>query len=207
MPRSWRFGPPFKITNVVSGITVPINPSLLTTTITGMPPISAARWSMSPPRTFRTPFTYSYSLNLQRQIGAATIIQASYIGALGRHLIRMQPLNLIDPATGVAPNPNFSDPGALELIETDGISSYNALQANIRQRIAHGLEFTASLYLGAFARRCFQRHPGLPSTHPSPGRIRTIFTPSTRPAISMPATTWWSHFYTNCLARTLRTAR
>ena len=135
------FGPPFKITNVVSGITVPINPSLLTTTITGMPPFgSAVEYD---PTHFRTPFTYSYSLNLQRQIGAATVIQASYIGALGRHLIRMQPLNLIDPATGVAPNPNFST-GALELIETDGISSYNALQANIRQRLAHGLEFTAS---------------------------------------------------------------
>jgi hypothetical protein len=141
------FGPPFKITNFVLGtasggsVTVPVDPALLVSTITGMPPFGSA--TVYDPTHFRTPFAYEYNLNLQRQLGRDTVIQASYIGSLGRHLIRMQPLNLIDPATGTAPNTNFS-PGALELIETDAVSNYNALQANVTQRLAHGLELTAS---------------------------------------------------------------
>jgi hypothetical protein len=141
------FGPPFKITNFVAGtagggtVTVPIDPSLLVTTITGMPPFGSAL--LYDPTHFRTPFAYEYNLNLQRQIGRNTVIQASYIGSLGRHLIRVQPLNLIDPSTGMAPNPNFSA-GALDLIETDAISDYNAFQANVSQRLFHGLELIAS---------------------------------------------------------------
>ncbi|HEY6343884.1 MAG TPA: TonB-dependent receptor [Bryobacteraceae bacterium] len=141
------FGPPFKITNLVAGtagggtVTVPIDPSLLVTTITGMPPFGSAL--LYDPTHFRTPFAYEYNLNLQRQIGRNTVIQASYIGSLGRHLIRVQPLNLIDPSTGMAPNPNFAA-GALDLIETAAISDYNAFQANVTQRLFHGLELTAS---------------------------------------------------------------
>jgi hypothetical protein len=52
-------------------------------------------------------------------------------------------LNLINSATGVAPNPNFAT-GALELIETDAVSDYNAFQANVTRRMAHGFELTAS---------------------------------------------------------------
>ncbi|MGC9949057.1 MAG: TonB-dependent receptor [Bryobacteraceae bacterium] len=141
------FGPPFKITNFLLGaalggpVTVPVNPSLLITTITGQPPFGSA--TVYDPTTFRTPFTYEYSLNLQRQLDSKTVVQASYVGALGRHLIHMQPLNLIDPATGVAPNTNFST-GALELIETNAISDYNALQANVTRRLSRGVELTAS---------------------------------------------------------------
>jgi len=141
------FGPPFKITNFLLGsasggpVTVPINPALLVTTITGQPPFGSA--TVYDPTNFRTPFSYEYNLNLQRQLDSKTVVQASYIGSLGRHLIHMQPLNLLDPATGMAPNSNFSA-GALELIETNAVSNYNALQANVTRRLDHGLELTAS---------------------------------------------------------------
>jgi hypothetical protein len=141
------FGPPFKITNFLLGsasggpVTVPVNPALLVTTITGQPPFGSA--TVYDPTNFRTPFSYEYNLNLQRQIDGKTVVQASYIGSLGRHLIHMQPLNLLDPVTGMAPNPNFSA-GALELIETNAVSNYNALQANVTRRLDHGLEVTAS---------------------------------------------------------------
>lgn len=141
------FGPPFKITNFLLGtasggsVTVPVDPAQLVTTITGMPPFGSA--TLYDPTHFRTPFAYEYNLNVQRQLGASTVIQASYIGSLGRRLIRMQPLNLIDPATGMAPNPNFSA-GALELIESDAVSDYNAFQANVSHRLMRGLQFTAS---------------------------------------------------------------
>ncbi len=141
------FGPPFKITNVLLGsalggpVTVPVDPSLLVTAITGLPPFGSA--TVYDPSNFRTPFTYEYSLNLQRQIDSKTVVQVSYAGALGRNLIHMQPLNLLDPATGAAPNPNFSA-GALELIETTAVSNYSALQANVTRRLSRGLEVIAS---------------------------------------------------------------
>ena len=141
------FGPPFKITNFLLGsalggpVTVPVDPALLVTAITGMPPFGSA--TVYDPTNFRTPFTYEYNLNLQRQLDDKTVVQASYIGSVGRNLIHMQPLNLLDPATGAAPNPNFSA-GALELIETSAVSHYSALQANVTRRMSHGLELTAS---------------------------------------------------------------
>jgi outer membrane receptor protein involved in Fe transport len=141
------FGPPFKITNFLLGtasggpVTVPIDPSLLVTTITGLPPFGSA--TLYNPTHFRTPFAYEYNLDLQRQLTNSLIVQASYVGSLGRNLIRMQPLNLINPVTGAAPNPNFAT-GALELIDTDAVSNYNALQANITQRLSHGLELALS---------------------------------------------------------------
>jgi len=141
------FGPPFKITNSLLGsalggpVTVPVNPALLVAAITGMPPFGSA--TLYDPTNFRTPVTYEYSLNLQRQLDSGTVVQASYVGARGRNLIHMQPLNLLDPATGAAPNPNFSA-GALELIETSAISVYSALQANLTRRLSHGLEATVS---------------------------------------------------------------
>jgi hypothetical protein len=141
------FGPPFKITNFLLGsalggpVTVPVNPASLVTAITGMPPFGSA--TLYDPTNFRTPITYEYSLNVQRQLDGATVVQASYIGALGRNLIHLQPLNLLDPATGAAPNPNFSA-GSVELIETSAVSSYSAFQANLARRFSRGLEVTAS---------------------------------------------------------------
>jgi len=141
------FGPPFKITNVLLGsalggpVTVPVNPTELVTAITGQPPFGSA--TVYDPTNFRTPFSYEYNLNLQRQLDAKTVVQASYIGSLGRNLIHLQPLNLLSPATGTAPNPNFSA-GALELIETSAVSNYNALQANVTRRLDRGLQVTAS---------------------------------------------------------------
>jgi len=141
------FGPPFKITNFLLGsasggpVTVPINPALLVTTITGQPPFGSA--TVYDPSNFRTPFSYEYNLNLQRQLDSKTVLQASYIGSLGRNLIHMQPLNLLNPVTGMAPNANFSA-GALELIETNAVSNYNALQVNVTRRLDHGLQLTAS---------------------------------------------------------------
>ena len=141
------FGPPFKITNFVLGtasggpVSVPIDPALLVTAITGLPPFGSA--IVYNPTHFRTPFAYEYNLNLQRQITNDLVVQASYVGALGRNLIRMQPLNLINPATGMAPNPDFAT-GALDLIDSDAVSNYNAFQANLNQRLSHGLELTVS---------------------------------------------------------------
>jgi outer membrane receptor protein involved in Fe transport len=147
-PNAFRpaIGPPFKITNFVAGskaggsFRVPIDPSLVQTTITGQPPFGSA--AVYDPANFRTPYTYHYNLSLQRLVDRHTVVQAAFVGALGRRLIRFRPLNLLD-ASGNAPNPNFS-PGALQLLETTAASSYHALQLHATRRLESGLTFLAS---------------------------------------------------------------
>ena len=143
-------GPPFKITNILLGakfggnIRVPVDPALVQTPITGNPPFGSA--NVYDPENFRTPYTYHYNLNLQRELDSKTVVQTSYVGAQGRRLIRFRPLNLLDPLTSTAPNPNFSA-GALQLIETTARSSYNAFQFNAIRRPDRGLELIASYTL------------------------------------------------------------
>jgi len=140
-------GPPFKITNFLPGtkfggpVRAPVDPALLPATITGMPPFGSA--NVYDPENFRTPYTYHYNLTMQREIDPHTVVQAGFAGALGRRLIRFRPINLVDPATGSAPFPDFS-PGALQLIETTAGSSYHALQLHANRRLHRGLELIGS---------------------------------------------------------------
>ena len=140
-------GPPFKITNLLLGaklggpVRVPVNPALLPATITGKPPFGSA--AVYDPENFRTPYTYHYNLNVQRELDPQTLAQASLVGALGRRLIRFRPLNLLDPATGAAPNSNFAA-GALQLIETTAQSNYHGFQLNVHRRLDRGLSVIAS---------------------------------------------------------------
>ncbi len=144
-------GPPFKITNFLLGtkfggtVRVPVPPSLLQTTITGKPPFGSA--NVYDPENFRTPYTYHYHLTVQREIDRRTLAQTSYVASLGRRLIRFRPLNLLEPATGRAPNANFS-PGALQLIETTAGSNYHSWQAHVSRRLDGGLALMASYTLG-----------------------------------------------------------
>lgn len=144
-------GPPFKITNFLLGtkfggnVTVPVDPNLLPTGVTGEPPFGSA--NVYDPENFRTPYTYHYHLNLQHELDEKTIVQASYVGAQGKRLIRFRPINLIDPSTGMAPNTNFST-GALQLIEATAKSNYSSLQVNAVRRLDQSLELTASYTLG-----------------------------------------------------------
>ncbi len=144
-------GPPFKITNIVLGsklggpARVPIDPGLVQTTVTGRPPFGAA--TVYDPERFGTPYTYHYNLNLQRELDSRTVVQASFAGAHGRDLIRFRALNLLDPRTSEAPNPNFP-PGSLSLIETAARSNYSALQISATRRVDRGLEILTSYTLG-----------------------------------------------------------
>ncbi|PYV92992.1 MAG: hypothetical protein DMG05_03095 [Acidobacteria bacterium] len=144
-------GPPFKITNFLLGtkfggeVKVPVNPDLLQTAVSGKPPFGSA--NVYDPENFRTPYTFQYNLNLQRELDGRTVVQASYVGASGKRLIRFRPLNLLDPATATAPNPNFAA-GALELIETTARSNYHSFQFNAVRRLHRGLDLITSYTLG-----------------------------------------------------------
>ncbi len=105
----------------------------------------------------KTPASYNLSLEVQRQIGRATIVNVGYVSTLGRHLDQVRNLNLVpygarflasnaDPASpGVPLNDNFFRPipgfANVSYRENASSSNYHALQAQINRRFAQSLQF------------------------------------------------------------------
>jgi len=76
------------------------------------------------------PRTYEWNVALERAFGKADVLTVTYLGAAGRKLMRRDLYN--------AANPNFS--GMLNVLWNGSDSSYEALQAQFRHRLAHGLQ-------------------------------------------------------------------
>ena len=106
-----------------------------------------------------TPSVYNYSLGIQREIGFRTVLDVSYVGNVGRHLLQTVDPNRVpygahfdaanqDPTTGRALPDNFYRPypghAGLTFIEWSGISNYNSLQVTANRRFANGLLFGIS---------------------------------------------------------------
>ena len=76
------------------------------------------------------PRTYEWNAAAERTFGKADVITVTYLGAAGRKLMRQDIYN--------APNPNFT--GQFNVMRNGADSSYQALQAQFRHRLAHGLQ-------------------------------------------------------------------
>lgn len=86
-------------------------------------------------------YTKQMTVNLQRQLGASTAVTIGYVGSWSRHNERTRPMNLIDPANGQRPNPQFSQ---ILFAESSGTADYSALQLSITRRFSNGLSFNAN---------------------------------------------------------------
>jgi hypothetical protein len=80
------------------------------------------------------PRTYEWNAAVERTLGKADVITVTYLGAAGRKLMRKDIL--------FAPNPNFT--GEFDLMRNGAGSSYQALQAQYRHRLAHGVQTLVS---------------------------------------------------------------
>ena len=105
------------------------------------------------------PRVANFSLGIQRDIGFATVVDVSYVGSIGRHLLyarninpipmyaRFDPKN-IDSTTGRAMPDNFLRPylgqGDINVRSFGATSSYNSMQVSVNRRMAQGLQFGAS---------------------------------------------------------------
>ena len=81
----------------------------------------------------KLPRTYQWNLAIEQSVGASQTVSATYVGALGRNLLREDTL--------ANPNPNF---GTLFVIRNTATSSYNALQLKYQRRLSQGLQALAS---------------------------------------------------------------
>ena len=146
------------------------NPPLVTTpqfyggNIDGLSPSLAASGTLSPvgiraiDRKGQNPTTYSWSLDIQHELGAKTTLDIGYVGNLGRHLIFNRDLGQLplNSTTAVGSTllsgVNFTNnairpfPGYTGVTYTEfgGTSNYNALQTRLSRRFASHLTVNVS---------------------------------------------------------------
>jgi len=98
----------------------------------------------------------NFSFSVQHNIGAGIVVDAGYVGSLGRHLWRTRDLNWIpfganflpenrDPSNPTSPlPPSFLRPyiGLSEIpkIEYDATSNYHSFQLSVNRRLSRGLQ-------------------------------------------------------------------
>ena len=107
----------------------------------------------------QTATVYSYSLGIQHQLAANTVLDVSYVGNTARHLIQSVDINTlrpgvrfepssIDPTTGRALPDVFLRPisgyGGIGHTESSGTSNYNSLQVQVNRRFQKGLQIGGS---------------------------------------------------------------
>ena len=127
---------PYVQQKLIFGTAFPLNPSAA-----APPPFTT-----SPPAAFVVvinpnhvlPRTYEWNAAFERSIGRADVLTLTYLGAAGRKLMRKDVF--------IAPGPNFT--GEFDLLSNGGTSSYNALQAQYRHRLSHGLQTILSYTWG-----------------------------------------------------------
>ena len=109
---------------------------------------------------FRPAAIQQYSFNLQAEIHSGWLLEVGYAGTRGTHLVRQRSLNQAlsassnNPIRGETTNTvaNVSlrvpilgiPPDSLQLMESEGNSWYNGLEASLTKRLSRGLQFLAS---------------------------------------------------------------
>jgi len=119
-------------------------------------------YTFANPTDRRTPYTFQYLLNLQRELPSNTVLEVGYIGNVSRHLESLRAVNEAIPAcparnTPGCANPNdplvglslqqrspFPNFGRIQLVDNGNNGSYNSLGAKLTKRYSNGLTFLES---------------------------------------------------------------
>lgn len=130
------------------GFTIANNVPVFGTTL--QPPYGAFSVSQD----LELPYVHNFNVNVERQVGNTTVLQAGYVGTRGRHLAIMRDINAAVPGTTGSLqsrrpfNAQYPTLGAIDQMETIGTSRYNGLQLSIMQRAWHGVSGRANYTLG-----------------------------------------------------------
>jgi hypothetical protein len=96
----------------------------------------------------RTPYTWQYILNVQRDFGG-TLVEVGYLGSVSRRLEALRSQNEALPAprtSGLSvaqrsPFPNF---GIIQMVDNGGKGNYNSLAAKVQKRFSSGISYLAA---------------------------------------------------------------
>jgi hypothetical protein len=125
---------PFTARRLLLGVPFPADPALLApATIAPGAPVD---FLTAADPNLKLPYTHQWNVAIEQALGAASTMTVSYVGALGRRLLRQE--QLLDPT------PQFQQ---LTLITNHGHSRYDALQVKYVHRLSSGLQALASYTL------------------------------------------------------------
>jgi hypothetical protein len=104
------------------------------------------------PRSLARHHPYSYTTqwtgSVQQALGSNTTLTATYLGVKGTHLFRRSFTNLINPATGTRPFPQY--PSQIDTKFDEGMSIFHGLQVNLVRHFHNGL-FLSGNYMFSHA--------------------------------------------------------
>ena len=83
-------------------------------------------------------FANHYSVSVQQALPWRLVTQIGYVGNQGYHMLDRNNINLIDPATGRRPLPQF---GRVDIKGSDSRTSFNGLQLSLHRQMSGGFLF------------------------------------------------------------------
>jgi hypothetical protein len=89
-----------------------------------------------------------YSVSVQQALPFRMMTQIGYVGNKGRHMLDRNNINLIDPATGRRPLPQF---GRVDIKGSDSDTTFDGLQLSLHRPLNNGFQFGAQ-YMWSHAR-------------------------------------------------------
>jgi hypothetical protein len=122
---------PYSANKIISPAPFPLSPQdAAPPALTTNPPASTIL--VADPH-LKLPRTYEWNVALEQSLGSCQSLSATYIGAIGRDLLRVSSL--------VGVNPNFP---FVQLTTNTATSDYHALQLRFQRRLSRGLQALAS---------------------------------------------------------------
>jgi Carboxypeptidase regulatory-like domain/TonB dependent receptor len=122
---------PYLSDKFASGVAFPLSPqNAAPPAISDSPPVNDI--IVAEPN-LKLPRTYEWNAALEQSLGESQELSLTYIGSIGRDLLRNTDL--------VSPNPNF---GFVALTSNSATSNYQALQVKFERRLSQGLQGLAS---------------------------------------------------------------
>ena len=105
-----------------------------------------SQWMVDPK--FRTPYMDQWNIGVQRELPANIVIDANYVGSVGRHLDWGPTLNTPQPGPGDVQS-RRPYPYMLQqwFDQSVGESRYNAMQITVNKRTSHGITFLVAYTL------------------------------------------------------------
>jgi hypothetical protein len=109
------------------------------------PPSGATRSIFDP--NFQDGYAQQWNLNIQQQLKGDYVLEASYVGSKGTHLVVKRDINQAPPVVSVKDqnvNRPFPALRSLSRVESSGSSSHHALLTKFSKRFGNGLQFVNS---------------------------------------------------------------
>ena len=105
-----------------------------------------SQWMVDP--NFRTPYMDQWNVGIQRELPGNAVLDANYVGSVGRHLDWGPTMNTPQPGSGTVqdrrPYPYMQQQWFDQSV---GNSRYNALQITVNKRASHGVTYLVAYTL------------------------------------------------------------